>query len=212
MLRKNKWTLTISSLLILLPMLAGLILWEQLPDTIATHFGPDGTVNGWSSKPFAVFALPAFLFGMHWFCLLITLADPKKKNIEGKPFGMVLWICPLISILTSGVIYAIALGAELNVTSVVTMASGVMFMVIGNYMPKCKQNYSIGIKTSWALNDEENWNHTHRFAGKLWIAGGMVIIATAWFAQFWLFFGIVMAISIIPFIYSYAYYVKHSAS
>ena len=53
---------------------------------------------------------------------------------------------------------------------------GIVFIVVGNYLPKCKQSYTVGIKLPWTLNDEENWNRTHRMGGKLWVASGIILL------------------------------------
>ena len=81
-------------------------------------------------------------------------------------------------------------------------------MVIGNYLPKCKQNYTLGIKLPWTLDDEENWNRTHRFAGFLWVVGGVLIAINAFLEWEWLFLVVVFAMVLIPAIYSYLYYKK----
>ena len=87
---------------------------------------------------------------------------------------------------------------------------GALFVVIGNYLPKCKQSYTVGIKIPWTLNDEENWNKTHRLAGFLWVIGGVVIMATAFLGTFWLFFVVLIPMVIVPFVYSYSLYKKSS--
>lgn len=209
MIRKNKWALLASSIVILLPIVMGLLLWSRLPERIATHWGVDGTADGWSSKGFAVFGMPLFILAIHWICVLVTSADPKHKNIQGKPFSMMLWVCPLISVLAGTMIYATALGVELNAALFIPIILGLMFVVIGNYLPKCKQNYTVGIKVPWALNDEENWSSTHRFAGKLWVLGGLLMLATAFLEQVWLFFVIALVMAFAPVLYSYLYYRKH---
>ena len=80
---------------------------------------------------------------------------------------------------------------------------GLLFAVIGNYMPKCKQNYTIGIKIPWTLNNEENWNKTHRFAGWLWTAGGIIMMLTGFFGGFWIFFVVMLLMVLAPVLYSY---------
>jgi len=80
---------------------------------------------------------------------------------------------------------------------------GVLFVIIGNYLPKCKQNYTIGIKIPWTLNNEENWNKTHRFAGWLWTACGLLVILTGFIGGFWLFMIVTLLMVFAPIIYSY---------
>jgi uncharacterized membrane protein len=89
------------------------------------------------------------------------------------------------------------------------LAMGLMFMVIGNLLPKCKRNRSIGIKVPWALADDENWNKTHRFAGKVWVLGGAVMMASAVLGSFVLFFVISLLMCIVPTLYSYLFYRKN---
>ena len=205
----NKKTLILTSIVTLLPILIGLALWNKLPDTIPTHFGMDGTPNGWSSKPFTVFGIPSLMLLFHLLCVGITSMDPKYDQMSDKLFAIVLWICPACSLLVVVASYGSVLGWEMNIAKYVMIGSGILFMVIGNYLPKCKQNYTMGIKLPWTLDNEENWNRTHRMAGFLWVIGGVLIIINAFLEWYWLFFAIVFTMTLIPTVYSYLYYVKH---
>ena len=212
MIRQNKRKLLLTSLIILLPMLAGLLLWGRLPERMPTHWGVDGTVDGWSGKAFAVLGMPAILLAMHWLCVAITAADPKNKDQTPKIVGLILWLCPLISVAVGVMTYATALGADVRVGWVMPIALGVMFVVIGNYLPKCKQNFTIGIKVPWTMADEANWNATHRFGGKVWVAGGMLLMACAFLPTAAVPFALVgslILLSVVPVVYSYLYYRKH---
>lgn len=211
MIRNNKGKAILSSILILLPILAGLILWKDLPDHMTTHWGFDGAADGWSSRNFAIFGLPLILLALHWFCLLITAKDPGNKNQSRKISGMVFWICPLTSLFTNSLIYFSALGREFKPEAFTFLFLGIIFIVIGNYMPKCRQNYTIGVKIKWTLQSEENWNATHRFAGKIWLIGGILILLCIFLptaAAITAMCIIVTVLAIIPMIYSYRYYRK----
>lgn len=210
MIKKNLKRLLLTSVVIVLPILAGVILWDNLPDSVPVHFGPTGEADGFAARPVAVFVMPFVLLALHWLCMLATSADPKHKNIDGKPLGLALWICPLICLLTSGVIYTTALGYTINVTMIMGLFFGCLFVVIGNFLPKCRQSYTLGIKLPWTLSDEDNWNRTHRFAGRLWIAGGLVMIVTAFFGEIlaYAMVGIILVMVIIPTVYSYRLYKK----
>ncbi len=208
MIKENKRKLILTSVAILIPVIIGIILWNKLPDTIATHWGINGDPDSYNSKAFAVFALPLLLFAVHWICVIATKLDPKSKNMNSKMFSIVLWICPAISLVMNTMVYLIALGKEIRFVSVVIIFMGLLFIIIGNYLPKCRQSYTMGIKLPWTLNDEENWNKTHRFAGALWVIGGIVIIATAVFESFIIFFSIMLVMVIAPTVYSYLHYKK----
>ena len=208
MIKKNRNIIVLTSVVILLPMLAGLILWKKLPDEVATHFSMEGLADSFSHKSFAVFGIPVFLLAMQWICFLASLSDSKIKNMDSKIFKIVLWICPAVSLLTGGVVYSFALDVKFSISSVFMIFFGLFFIVIGNYLPKCRQNYSLGIRLPWTLNDEDNWNYTHRLAGRLWVAGGVILILSSFTKQFWLFAVVTVLMIAIPvagsFIYTFA--------
>ena len=84
LLSKNRVLILITSLVTLLPILIGIMCWDRLPETIATHFASDGTPNGFSSRTFTVLWLPAIIFAAHILCTLCTAIDPKYRNISPK--------------------------------------------------------------------------------------------------------------------------------
>ena len=203
MIKKNLKVLIITSIVMLLPILAGVVLWDQLPDPMPSHWNAAGEIDGWSSKPFAVFVLPLILLAAQWLCMLGTAADPKKKNHPDKIIHLVLWIIPVLSVVLHAVTYATALGHAVPMEVVMPILIGLIFTIIGNYMPKCKQNYTIGIKIPWTLDNEENWNKTHRFAGWLWTVCGILIMVTGFFGGIWVFLSITILMVLAPIVYSY---------
>lgn len=198
----------ITSIITILPMLAGILLWNRLPETIATHWGINNVANGWSSRTFAVFGMPLLLLLLHLVCIFVTLNDPKKKNISNKMLNVVFWIIPVTSWISCLMIYGIAVGISLNVGMAANLMIGLLFIVIGNYMPKSKQSYTVGIRLPWTLNSTENWNRTSRLAGKLFIAGGIVFIISAFFQFGIIPLVLIVLVVLIPAIYSYSLYKK----
>ncbi|MBQ7873708.1 MAG: SdpI family protein [Oscillospiraceae bacterium] len=206
-MKLNKKLFVITTILTLVPIIIGLMLWEQLPETIATHFGNDNEPNGWSSKAFAVFGIPGIIAALHVFCLIVTYADPKRNNIGAKAMGIVYWILPITSIVVMSMTYAYALGAEVNIGMVCCLLIGVIFIALGNYQPKAKQNYTFGYKIPWTLNSEENWNRTHRLAGWMMVICGFIFIINAFLLWEWLVL-IAIPAALIPIVYSYILYKK----
>ena len=216
-MRKNfGLKLIISSLIILLPMFFGLIFWNNVPEYLTTHWGFDGQADGWSGRGMAVFGLPLILLAFHWLCLFITLrVDPKNRESDSKALGLIFWLIPLVSLFASALVWATAFGREFDQSLFMSLLFGVLFIVIGNYLPKCRQNYTMGIKVPWALNNEENWNATHRFGGRLWVIGGVVMLFGALLpesAAVWLLLADVLVMALVPTLYSYFYYKKQLAA
>ena len=213
MIKKYKNTMIISSLIILIPIIAGVLLWNKLPDVIPTHWGVNNEPNGYSSKAFAVFGLPLILLTFQWICLLGTSADPKRNNINDKMMNIVLWIIPVIAVLGSALCYTYALGINVNVGMIIMIFISIVFIITGNYMPKCKQTYTMGIKIPWTLNDEENWNKTHRMAGGLWVICGLIMLVTSPIADkiYMLPLVVMLVMVFVPVIYSYLLYRKKTS-
>ena len=107
--------------------------------------------------------------------------------------------------------YSASFGFDVRVEFIIPLFMGVLFLIIGNYLPKCKQNYTIGIKVPWTLNSEDNWNKTHRLAGIIWTAGSAIIIVGSFFKKAVIFttFVPIVIMVFVPIIYSYLYYRKH---
>ena len=206
----SKKMLILTTLVCLLPIVAGVILYPQLPERIATHWGFDNEPNGWSSKAFAVFGLPGLMVALNLILPLALKADPKNQNMSPVLFNICLWIMPVVSVLCSAMTLGYALGCEVNIARVIPIFIGVVFLAIGNYLPKTKQSYTMGIKLPWTLNSEENWNRTHRLGGFLWVLGGVAFIVLSVF-EWWniyVFFAIIGVLVIVPTVYSYLLYRK----
>ena len=209
MLKQNKGKLLISSIVILLPILVGLARWNDLPQRMAVHWDFNGAPDNWLGKGFTVFAMPLILLAVQWLCVVVTSLDPKNKDQSRKAMGLVFWLCPIISLFANGAIYAAALGLKFNVSVLAPLVVGLMFVVIGNYLPKCKQNYTVGIKIIWTLDSEENWNATHRFAGKVWVIGGVLLLLCAFLPAASIPYVLIPCLTLMvgaPILYSYLYY------
>ena len=210
MIKKNKGKMIISSVIILLPIVVGLILWDTFPDTMAIHFDMEGKADNSAVKGYIVFFLPLILLAFHWLGMVITNLDPKNKHQTPKAQNLVFWIVPCISVFSMTIIYLTAFGVrENNIFPFLFLAIGLGFAIIGNYLPKCRQNYTLGIKIKWTLQSQENWNVTHRVGGKVWFIGGLLIMATALLPYNFsmsIALGILIVITVIPIVYSYIYY------
>ena len=197
--------LILTSILILLPMLVGVILWQNLPATLPSHFDLEGRSNGFSSKPMVVFVIPLLMLALHLFAILVTSLDPKSHNVASKVKHLIYWIIPVTSGMVQLSVYGSVLGFMNNVTQIGLVFIGTLFLVLGNYLPKTKQNYTVGIRLPWTLDNEENWNRTHRLAGKLWVIGGLLILFNVFlrWEMLYVLVGLLLLMVLVPTFYSY---------
>lgn len=214
MIKNHKWSAIISSVVILLPMLFGLAVWKQLPDSMVSHWGADGVADGSASKAFMVFGMPLILLAIQWLMLLLEAALQKEKQQNQKIVSIMYGIIPAISLVVHVFIYSIALGIEWNLFALIPVLIGVLFMIIGNYLPKTTRNRTAGIKLHWTMGNDENWQKTHRLGGKIWFWSGLVIAASALLSVKYtvaVMIAVILVSVVVPTVYSYTIYKKHKA-
>ena len=153
-------------------------------------------------------------------CILVTIIfyDNRNRQQSSKVIGMVIWIIPVTTLIYNGMARLISMDADSEnlFMAVIYFGTGLLFMIIGNYLPKVKQNNTIGIRVVWTLQDEENWSATHRFSGKLWVASGVLCMLCGLFgesiAALVLYIVSIMAAAIVSILYSYLFYKKKMAA
>ncbi len=200
-------TTALTTLITLLPIAPALLLYHRLPEEVAIHFNAHGVADGWASRPVAVFALPLLLGAINLVLQFMLLTDPKRDT-GSQVFRLARWTIAPVSIVVNALVLLIALDVPVKIERIIPLAIAILFLVIGNYLPKSKQNYTIGIKIPWTLASTENWNKTHRLAGWVWSIGSLVIIIAllSGLPAMALFLTVTALMVIIPVIYSYLLY------
>ena len=214
MIKKNKWTLIFSSLVILLPTLFGIFADKLLPEKAVIHWNIFGEPDAWGSTRILFTVLPLVLLAVHWLCILISFKLDKSAEQNQKIMKIMFWILPLITLSSCATVLMTTFGHELNIFAFVMLILGVMFVVIGNYTPKITRSRTAGIKIKWTYSSEENWNATHRFSGKVLVLVGILCFVAMPLPEavlpFVLIF-ILLATILPPVIYSYRFYKKQLA-
>ena len=118
---------------------------------------------------------------------------------------VIYWLTPIVSLSVFYLIYSKALGSTTNPSIFASALLGLIFVIMGNYMPKLKVNHTVGIRLPWTLQSEDNWHKTHRLAGKLWVLGGLILLIEAGlqFAVPYVMGIVILTIVLIPILYSY---------
>ena len=207
----TRTTLVLSLILILAATLAGLLLWNRLPDPMPAHWNAAGEIDGYMSKFWGVFLVPVITIVLVPLFLVIPNIDPLKANIA-KFRGVFNWFI-VIFVAYMLFIYALtlaaALGIQFNMTVMLLPVIGLLFIGAGYMMSKAKRNFFIGIRTPWTLSSDRVWNETHRLGSTLFIACGVLAILGSFFggmAAFWLMLVPLIVSSVFLVVYSYVLY------
>jgi uncharacterized membrane protein len=203
----------ISQLIIVAVMsLTGLFLYDKLPDLIPNHWNIYGEIDSYWPKLTQIIFIPAITLAMALLFQFLPLIDPKKEKyvLFRKP-----WVVLQMSIIVffAYLFFVTLYMAFYPLTPIIPFifgGIGVLFVLLGNYLGKIRQNYFIGIKTPWTLDNEEVWNKTHRLGGWMFTICGLIVFAEA-FIQWqvaWVFIAAIIPTALVPIIYSYIIFRK----
>lgn len=191
---------------ILLFALVNLLFYKKMPETLPTHWGFNNKIDGYSSKFTTLITTPLLLIFLNIFSCFMLDNDPKNKDKNNFVITIGKATIPLVMLITFVISVFYVLGKKINVMVIISIFVGFLLILIGNYLPKTKRNYTVGIKLPWTLNSDENWNKTHRLAGYFFILGGIFFLLTPFIGNEYLIFLTFMIIGIIPAIYSFYLY------
>lgn len=218
-MEKNKnLILILTSIGCLLPVCLSFAVYNSLPEQIAMQWNFEGNPNWYAHRAVGAFGLPFLLMIIN----IVTNISFFHKNSNREKISktmqvFILWFMPLLSIIIMPLFLFKNLGVNVPIKMIILGLVGILFIFIGNYLPKNRQNNIAGIRMFWTLKNSENWNKTHRLAGFLWIICGMLLLITA-FLPLENTAGIIIIITIllimiaVPVIYSFILHKKDEAN
>lgn len=198
-------------LIIVLSFVCGFYFQQIMPDRVPLHWNINGEVDNWGDKSTGVWLMPFIGLGTYIMFLLLPLMDPFKKNYEtfAKTYHLFKNLLLIFFFVLYLITMAASIGWEVRIEIWIPTIIGVMFMIMGNYFGKLKNNWFMGIRTPWTLSSPEIWDKTHRLGGKLFMLAGLIFIVTPWWEQtrmLSLYF--IPVIVLVPIIYSFVLFKK----
>jgi len=202
----------LSVILAVAPLLMVLSVYSELPAQVPMHWGIDGNVDRYGDK-----AELFLLAGISIFTLVLMYGlpkiDPKKGNYErfqGAYEWIILWIMAFFAIIMGLTLLETMNPGRFDIGRVICSMVGVLFIAMGNMMPKVKRNFFTGVKTPWSLSNDVVWNKTHRLGGKCFVFGGGLMILSGFSGSGKIMFAVtilvVVMIAIVPIVMSYIWY------
>jgi len=211
--REGRLFTVLSGLVVLLCLIAGFILYPQLPEQVPSHWNAAGEFDGYMGRLGGAFFMPAIMLGLFIMLMIIPKIDPKKRNYQsmGKVYSVVVFaIIIFMGAIYAGTIAAVY-GHPMAVPRIAMLGVGLLLIILGNYMGKIKYNYTFGIRTPWTLASEKVWYKTHRVMGPLWVVGGLILLPVGFLPSSWtmpLIVGVSVVLSLGSMGYSFIVYRK----
>ena len=160
----------------LIALLVSIVCYFRLPDQIALSWDLNGAAS-YEAK-WHLFLMSGMGLAFAILFDILPHVDPKKKNYS-KFEHFYDQFCIFMQLFLFGMTVITLVEnfhpGTVNIPLVVTIAIGILFLFIGNELPKVKSNFFMGIRTPWALCSEENWRRTHRLGGKCFFTAGIIV-------------------------------------
>jgi uncharacterized membrane protein len=212
----TRTTTLIVLILITAGALAGLLLWDQLPEMMASHWNANDQVDGYMPKFWGVFMMPLMTLGMFLLFMVIPLIDPLRANIAKFRGVFNLFIAFIIAFMLY--IHALTLAWNLGYTGfkmsqAMLPAMGLLFILVGYLIRQAKRNWFIGIRTPWTLSSDTVWDKTHQIGGALFMLSGVLALIGGFFGgttAFWFIMIPIFGSTIFLVVYSYVLYQRET--
>jgi uncharacterized membrane protein len=182
--------------------------YTKLPAEIPTHWGFRGEINDHTSRVWAAWLMPLVLTAMAIVLPRLPAIDPRRGNYEKFRPSYDLVIDATMAVIAG--IHVATLGASLGwpvpIAQVTPIMVGVLFVTLGNVLPRARSNWVFGIRTPWTLSNDRVWERTHRLGGMTFVGAGLALIVSAFLRPTAMVAVLVVAsviAGVIPVVYSY---------
>ena len=202
--------------LIAIAVIAGVVLWNQFPEQMASHWNINDQADDYMPKFWGVFLMPIISLGMLILFLVIPNIDPLKANIAEfrNIFNLFILLIVAFMLYVHGLTLAWNMGNQsFKMSAAMLPFLGILFIFIGYMLRQAKRNFFIGIRTPWTLSSDTVWDKTHQLGSVLFMVSGALAFVGSFLGgtiAFWLFFIPLMGSVLFLILYSYILYRNES--
>jgi uncharacterized membrane protein len=198
--------------LVAIALIAGAVLWNQLPDQMPSHWNANDQVDGYMPKIWGVLLMPLIALGLLILLTVVPTLDPLKANIAQfrETFNLFIVFMVVFLLYVHALTLTWALGnTDFKMSTALLPMMGLLFIFIGYLLRKAKRNFFIGIRTPWTLSSDSVWDKTHQLGSVLFMLSGAFAVLgslVGGIAAFWLMFVPLIGSTLFLVIYSYVLY------
>ena len=180
-MKNINWKIVIiTSIVCLLPILLGIIFYQQLPEQMPVHFNINNEVDNYATKNFALFGIPIILTILQVFCCIMTDRKEEKETKRPRLIMIMKWFIPILSVVVSTIVIEIPLGSTVDVRKSICLVLGILYILIGNYIPKMSYEMAKG-KIHPMPKDEKMYRKMVRMFGYTFVISGIALLVSILF-------------------------------
>jgi len=188
----------------------------RLPAEVPSHWNLQGEADAWMPRMPGAFIAPIIATGVWALLHALPWLDPRRRNVEHNrgDRSLIANLIVLFCALLEGVTLGAALGWPVAAAGWVQAGLGLLLIGIGNYLPRIRSNWWIGIRTPWTLDSERVWRETHRVGGRAFVAGGVLLVAAALLpapVREWVTMAVLVPMVVLPIAYSFVAWRREGA-
>ena len=172
-------TFILTSVVCLLPVVLGFVLWDKLPEEIPQQYGWNDQVNWTLPKFWGIITMPLFMAVINVIYLLAFRFS--KQKFSPKVETIMSWIIPLLSVTLGSFMILKPVGFNIDAFCIIGFIVSILFIIIGNYLPKTEPNPVAGTRAPWINNNPEVWSKTQRVSGIVLVIIGIINLITCFF-------------------------------
>lgn len=196
------------ALFIAITLLVSALVYERLPERVASHWNARGEVDGYTSRFVGAFMLPLVALGIWGLLRVLPRIDPRRENyrkFEGMYDLLIAATVGFLCVMHLGIL-AYSLGYPVAVDKLIFACVALLLIVLGNLLPRARPNWFVGLRTPWTLSSDRVWERTHRAGGYAFLGSGLALLATLIVAPGYIFHAIIAtAVFILLFVMGYSY-------
>ena len=197
-------TTAITTLVCLLPLAVGILLWDKLPAQLPMNYGLNNERRMYAPKWVNVVLFPALLAVLN-IAVCSAMTAGIKESVGRKLSLFTVWLVPIISVTVGTFLIIKPLGLPFDVVNFISVLMSIIFIIAGNYIPKTKPNSRVGFRVAWTMNNEQVWQKTHRAGGFVLVIAGFAGFISSFFAWGkYVFIICLLMVIFIPLFYSLA--------
>lgn len=210
-LKENKKNLIFATIIFILSIIIAIIFYDRLPVRIPIHYDLYADSNFYTNKTNALLFVITFMILLYLALFLIISLDPKSDKHDKNYKHIFLLFIPILNFLIVSLTVWKTFNDNIDVGRILLGLFSLLVAISGIFMPKIKRNYTMGFRTSWAMEDDFVWKKTQKFAGILFFFSGIISLTSLSFSLnicFYIFIASLIISTLFSFIYSYYIYRK----
>lgn len=161
--------------------------WKRLPERVPIHWNFHGEIDDWGGRLEGALLFPVLALVVWLVLPRLPLIDPRRASFEKfrGSYDLVVTVTLAFLFAVHCAVIAAALGYDVSMGRLIPVGVGLLFITIGNVLPRTRPNWVMGVRTPWTLSNDRVWTRTHRVGGYLLVAAGVLIMLSAFLPASW---------------------------